>query len=87
MEIIKLYKENYFSGKHEPAKVTSIKWEDEDDVNDINLSTYPGPINTRKRKLEEEEKEDEDDGSDSFSDFGNSLIDLTDFTNNYYNFS
>jgi len=79
LEIIKLYKENYFSGKHEPAKVTSIMLEDEDDVNnDINLSTYPGPINTKKRKLEEEEK---DEDSDNFSDFGNSLLDLPDFTN------
>jgi len=56
--------------------------EDEDDViNDISLSTYPGPINTKKRKLEEVEN---DEDSDNYSDFGNSLLDLTDFTSNYY---
>ncbi|KAL6588698.1 hypothetical protein U3516DRAFT_836512 [Neocallimastix sp. 'constans'] len=77
LEIIKLYKENYFSGIHRPTKVTSIMLEDEEDINDVNLSTYPGSVITRKRKFEEE-TENEKDESDDFSDFGNSLLDISD---------
>jgi len=52
--------------------------EDEVDVNDIKLSTYPGQINPKKRKFEEEEEKNED--SDNFSDFDNSLYDFADIT-------
>ncbi|ORX44506.1 hypothetical protein BCR36DRAFT_586122 [Piromyces finnis] len=79
LEIIKLYKENYFSGIHKPKKVTSIMLEDEDDVNDIKLSTYPGQVNPKKRKLEEEKEENND--SDNYSDFDNSIYDFEDITN------
>ncbi|ORX75674.1 hypothetical protein BCR32DRAFT_271770 [Anaeromyces robustus] len=78
LEIIKLYKESYFSGIHKPTKVTSILLED-DDINDINLSTYPGSINNKKRKFKEDsEKESKDDDSDNYSDYGNSLLDFSD---------
>jgi len=53
--------------------------EDEEDINDVNLSTYPGSVITRKRKFEEE-TENEKDESDDFSDFGNSLLDISDIS-------